>query len=401
MADYQIESGACHGRGFAGLDANGFLAKFYTWVTKSAMSGGPGWYIIDDQSSIANPYIVVCDIASPVVNDIDTGKAGGPPKFIKISKIDAESGKIRAQYYCWWDTGTHIGQGLFAGYFINTYDDADFAYDFRGGDECMIIQSRLGTAWDSAMLDEWLGDTNLVEATTKVGVLQSGVVAGSDVVLQLNTGEAANFTLNKYYYIYDFNGHTWANYCKCTNVNTGLDQITVGLINQNFPTGSVVCAYVHRWMASGNHLGGWTADLNSPDYCSRIPYYSSISDQTRVIHNQTSSIQGASFPAIVYQYVIKMAPNDEGVYAVMKPGVVEKGRPNGYAGDSENNRGYGTLKNLYVSALGSMARGLDGKVIAGNNWLYFQNTSEFMSTDSDIAALFLDTASSPIPPPPY
>ena len=28
---------------------------------------------------------------------------------------------------------------------IATYDDADFIYDFRGGEECLIINAKLGT----------------------------------------------------------------------------------------------------------------------------------------------------------------------------------------------------------------------------------------------------------------
>jgi len=61
MAAFQIESGVCNGRGFAAGDANGFLAKFYTWVTKTPAGGGPGWTILRDESGTPVVQVVAVD----------------------------------------------------------------------------------------------------------------------------------------------------------------------------------------------------------------------------------------------------------------------------------------------------------------------------------------------------
>lgn len=47
----QKESGFCTGRGFSDTHANGFLAKFYTWIQTAISGGGAGWSIIIDKSS--------------------------------------------------------------------------------------------------------------------------------------------------------------------------------------------------------------------------------------------------------------------------------------------------------------------------------------------------------------
>jgi hypothetical protein len=52
MAVFQKETGLCTGRGFSGVDANGYLAKFKAWVVKAGESGGPAWTILLDKSTL-------------------------------------------------------------------------------------------------------------------------------------------------------------------------------------------------------------------------------------------------------------------------------------------------------------------------------------------------------------
>lgn len=392
---YQIESGSCTGRGFSAVDTDGFLAKFYTWVTKAPASGGPGWYIIDDQSALGtDPYIVVCDVAVPVVNDIDTGQNGMPPKFIKIGMVNTDAGYVQAFSYMWWDSTAHTGEGLFYGTKLVTYDSAEFAYDFRGGTECMIIQSRTGTNWSTFVFDEWTGDPNLVEGTDKVGTFQSGITAGSNVTVQLDTGEAANFTANKYYFIYDFSTDTWVDYTYVVSVDLGLDQIVLYDLDYNFPSGSVISSYAHRFYCVGDDVSNTN---NFSVYASVIPYTSSTVDD-RVVHNQTGYVYGSvklDYPSTA---LTAMSPDDYSFYGVSKPLVVEYSLPNisvGAGGSTTGaNRAYGVANNLYVTYKGSMAAGLDGKTISTNNWLYFRPLNDIVySGSSSFASLFLDTES--------
>jgi hypothetical protein len=493
MAGYQIETGTAHGRGFAGTDATGIMAKFYAWVTKAYASGGPLWYILDDFSANApvtcaytdvtvathnfyipahgfsnghavristsgslpgglsssstyyvirvdadnfklatytadaytgtvlsfttqgsgnhtfTPYeffIIISDTAVPTVNDYNSGPGGNAPKFLKIGYMVAEAAYIRMSGYLWWNTTTHKGQGLFGAYRVATYDAADFAYDFRGGAEQMNISARLGTAWSFARIDDFTGDTNFLEVATKIGVLQSGVTAGSSVILQLDTGQASNFTLNNYYYIFDFSTATWVNYVKVTNVNTGVDQITVNTLSQNFTSGSVVSPYAHRYYLQGSGDYQYADDnqlsyfgMNYYYYCI-IPYYSSL-DNAHVIHipggyanSQGNIITGANL-SYMATLLNQLAPDDLGYYACQKPSISEYRTPN-YNSNSTSglismNRCYGVAKNIYVTMAGTMAVMLDYRTIAGADWLYLISGGG-LPTSGTAAYLFLNTA---------
>jgi hypothetical protein len=466
MAGFQIETGTAHGRGFAGTDATGIMAKFYTWITKAYAAGGPLWYILDDFSAnvsknfattdvntgtevititghgfstghivqfsttgtlpgglslstsyyvirtgantfqVATTYanamlgtakdltstgsgthtitpyeffIVVCDTASPAVNDYNTGPGGNAPKFLKVGYLTTEAAYIRVSGYLWWDRTNHIGRGLWAGYRVATYDAADFAYDFRGGAEQLIFQARLGTAWTHAMIDDSIGDTNFLEAANKVGVLQSGVTAGSSVVLPLASGQELNFTVNNYYYIYDFNEHTWVNYFKVTAVDTGAHTITADVLYQNFPTGSVVSPYAHRYYMKTTTANNGTAELCQNGLV--IPYYSSTTNGY-VIHNpslNTGLIYGAASFSWMTGLIGVLIPDDLGYYACQKPSIYENARPN----DSyyvtyilSMNRCYGVAKNTYVTYKSTMAQMLDYRTIGSADWLYILAASD-------------------------
>jgi hypothetical protein len=389
MFEYK-ETDVCHGRGFAGSDPTGYLARFYTWITTAAPAG-PEWFIIDDQSAaVSDPYIVVCDIAAPVVNDIDTGQNGGPPKFVKVGMITTEAGFVRFQPYMWWDSGTHVGRGLFAGHKLATYDDADFQYFFVGGTEGFMMTARTGTVFSTSIIDEWTGDVNLVEPFANWGIEQTGVVAGANVVLQLDVGEAANFTDGNYYYIYDFDGHTWVNYVQCVNVDLINDRITVDSIAHNFPAGSVIGAYIHRWYTSTSYSGGGSVnDLNfSTSTKTKIPY--SSGGVGFVVHDQAGTIYGGTVFEYAPSYIGRMAPNDDGVYAVMRPGICELYRENDGLSTGMN-RAYGIANNTYLTAKGTMAVVLDGRVISGDNWLYYQAMDAIVTGGSNgIAVLYPD-----------
>jgi hypothetical protein len=394
MAAYQIETGTCHGRGFVADDPTGFLAKLHAWITKIPANGGPGWYIHDDQSTLGtDPYVVLCDTASPTVNDYNTGPSGGAPKFVWVQLPTTTAGKVFVKGFLWWDNSTQTGYGQWFGKELFTYDDADFVYDFRGGAECLIIQTRLGSDWTTVIVDDFEGDTNLLESATKVGTLQSSATAGDSVTVQLGTGEASNFTANKYYYIFDFDGHTYCEYVQCTAVDTGTDQITLSKLYKSYPSGAVVSAYAHRYYECSD---GKRSDVSyySRDYC-QLPYYSYTYSGSQVcIYDQSGYDYGSARLCVNDYYLYTMDPNDEGYYAVQRPGLSEYYHPNANYSSDGMNRSYGVCKNLYCTAKGTMAAAQDGRVIGANNWLFFQ-TMYYMTVggSSTLATLFLDTES--------
>jgi hypothetical protein len=342
-------------------------------------------------------YIVFCDTAAPTVNDISTGPASGAPKFVKAAMQNDEAGYVRIYYYLWWDTTAQTGYGLWCGYRINTSDDADFAYDFRGGAETMIIQSRIGTSWKCAGVSEFTGDAELLEGVDKFGILQSGITAGSSVVLQLDTGEAANFTVNNYYFIFDFDGHSWVNCVKVTAVDTGTDQVTIDAATYNFPTGAVIAAYAHRYVAFGN--GSASSIGNIVNYnqgvLSKIPYINAANN-SYVFHNQNTSIRGSCYGAVCNQFLDRVVPNRKGNWGTEDIYIVENRFENSeYQNETTGAReAYGVIKNVIATNVGTMAAGQDGRTDGGLEYLYTLTLNNVFSWgSSSYASLFLNSTS--------
>jgi hypothetical protein len=251
---FQIESGACTGRGFAAIDANGFLAKFKTWVVKALAAGGPAWSIIYNQSATpADKTISNVDTGTDIITSVGHGfvtgdtvryvtsgtviggltngnyyyvrkinnntfylcasfhlavnnpssvinltSAGtgtqtltleGPyiviaeslpadentiAKIMKVGYRTLEAGFVHVKMYMSWYDTDKILRGLWSGYRITTLDAGDFAYDFRGGGECMAIFSRISTSWTYALLDEWTGISGFVEDVAVIGTAKRG-----------------------------------------------------------------------------------------------------------------------------------------------------------------------------------------------------------------------------------
>jgi hypothetical protein len=335
-----------------------------------------------------DPFIVVSNVENPVLNAYN--EIGGlPAKFMKVGFNTAESGYVRVYHFLWWDKTNKVGRGFTGDWRkLNTLDSSEFAYDFRGGPEQMILQTRTGASRYCVGVDEFVGDSDLTEPTTVVGTLQSGVTAGSSVVLTLGIGEAANFTQNNYYFIYDFNGHSWVNYSKCTGVNVGANQITLESVNKNFPAGAVVCSYAHRFVSFGS-----TVSEPSSGYGYRNPIlpYVSATD-----NNYVCSVDGGGFGITSAQYlsepISKGAPMDNGgKVCVARPTLTEYVRKNDNF-TTGMNRTYGQFKNIYVSSSSGLGIG-DGRVITGKNYVYHYSTGAIGFYNSSEAALFQDTTS--------
>lgn len=327
-----------------------------------------------------NPYMVFSDTQNPAAND--------QAMIVELRYNAADAGHVYFFNHLAWDATTHTRRGLWSGRKLNTYDSADFAYNFRGGPRdsdwrSLMVFTRLGSSRYFAMLDGFTGNSDYLEAATVIGTLQSGVTAGSNVVLQLDTGEAANFSADKYYYIYDFDGHSWVDYCECTAVDAVTDQITLSGVEYNFPAGAVVGAYPHRFISFGNGAVGGT-DFNVCE--SVLPYYSNTT-VSAAFHDQTSSI--ANRFKIGYDETILFAcdPDDEGYYTVQNPTIVEYQDNAG----SGQNRFYGCPNNVYITNNKSYSAEQDGFTIDGENFIYLQTASVFFySASASIATLIHD-----------
>lgn len=482
---FAIESGACTGRGFATIDANGFLAKFLTWATTACnppTTHGAGWTLLDDFSDIAAKtfattdvdiateiititghgfpqfcqvtfsstdtlpaglvagtsywinridagtiyvydniynctvgsatgrvnltsagtgthtmttaeyFVILCDTASPTVNDYNTGPSGLPPKYIRVGYLSTESGYVRMQGILHWNSTTKTPYGFWFGQRLETYDSAAFAYDFRGGDECMFWASKLGSSWCRMFIDEWTGISSLVESTTTIGIVQSGVTAGSSVVLQLDSGESANFTKGKYYYIYDFVNHCWVNYAECTDTaetagtSLSADQITLSVLYEDFPSGAVVCSYAHRFNGYG---GGSVSLFTNPGPwintgVDSIPYCSSKLEG-RVTNdyglNYSGGCQLMLISSGVYNDEILSVgdPDDVLDYYATRYLIREVAAANANVDTASMNRIYGKSKNWIRTYRNTMAQMLGYRTMDGKYWIDIDENATYVS----------------------
>jgi hypothetical protein len=389
------ERDVCFGRSFASGHVDlGFWENFYNWIERASVAvptskatGGPGWHIIDDQSAASpDPYIVISNhtlaeiLAEPNKYDV-------PHKILKCGFNITEAGIMRIEAYLYWDGVAHVGYGRWACKWLNDYDSAQFVYDFRGGPEMLCISSRLGVDWDSFFFADWEGDANLVDGKHVVGTLQAGITAGAHVVLQLNAGQAADFTEGHYAFLIDMDGHTWCNYVLIEDVDAYTDQITIDACNQNFPQGSIIGAYPHRFCITsdasfyiGSQVGGWyTVDSYAGV---QIPYVSVYGNEMNLGGVGNAIYQYAM--GDVLRYVIGsgttlpvvpgMSPNDRGQYACQRPVIMEQ---YGHLSHSTGmNRGYGPVKNAWATCQNNLLQMTDGRRINNLNHVYFLGSSD-------------------------
>lgn len=381
MALFKKLVGSCTGKGFVANDANGLLKNFYDWIN----SGVAGWNVWDDRQTNPDYYIVICDDPSPTVNKVAAPGSGLPPKFIQIGYN--ETGFIYIKTWMWWDNSTHVGIGLWDGRKLHTVDSGVFGFDFRGGDECMMISTIDGTTIHQFLIDELVAIPGHLDDKTKVTTVISPVTANPGVTV-INVADASVFNEGEYYYITDFSaGNSWVDYVRVTNVNSPIGTVTIHKASYNYTSGSIIGAYPHRfYIACNTSLFFVTAF--SDGRC-RIPYYSGTTT-TEVWQQQPNWIKGKVKPAFPEQILDRIAPNDQGLYAVMHPGLVEF--TNGDYSSNSMNRMYGTTKNSIICSNSGMLKRISTRILGGTTYLYVLSANEIEGS-SNHAFLILDTES--------
>lgn len=350
---YQIKTGTSDGN--PGFSGNGILKNFKDWVVKTPANGGPGWYIIDDQSSLGtDPYIVICTEENPTPNGVQK---------TMIVKDDTSEGKIVAQACLYWNSSTHMPRCIFSGQAIDIISPD---YDFRGGGDLMVINvGSPGTSGYSygIFLGDWEPLPGLVETDVR-GVLKNGVLSGSNVTLTLTSGEAEKFTAEHYYFIFDFNGHTWVNYVRCVSVNASLNQIVVDPLTHNYPAGAVISSYEHKFIFAGSR--GISESNLSWNQNNNLPYCQGVT-QSGVHHDQVSPIEGRTYLRVSFAEAIDTTPTDSGVYVCSR--ILITGGLD-FNGDPEfNARFYGYIKNVAVTSWPGV-NWFNTRTIEGNSWIF-------------------------------
>ena len=355
------------------------ITGIYVDITASNSGGSYTGYIY------GWPKRCYCNVPSPALNEVH--------KFMWIERGNANNsfnGGTGNFNYCffhfplWWNVSTHRAYGIYSGclYQVPINDSAWHSYSFRGNTNSLFIASTnvyplpgTGIGWYSVRTGDWEASTAFVEDPSKTGTLISGATAGNNVVLSLGSGQATNFTIGNKYFLYDFGGHTWLNYPQITARDLGADTITVDTIYRNFPSGSVIAAYPHRFqvttgtVASYQYSGkdNWTDTAN----LTQIPYMSSPVEASNM-HPQTGSIltQAAlDCKSTVLTTMTSTGANN--YYYCQRPILVENANAVGSSVDM--NRVYGTLQDVYLTYSTGISSYVDKRTIGGIDYKALTN----------------------------
>lgn len=238
-----IESGTVIDRSF---NAGGLSKAFKDWVVKTQPNHGPNWFVWDDQSTIgSNPYIIVSNQASPTANS----KA----VFIRWLVTSAAE-RIEMSAYLWWNNSTHVGFGFAETFYITT-QTGTFSYYFRGGDYLIAAMTRIGTSISYCRYFEWKGIWDSVNGKGLEPETASGtVVSVSGNSLTLQTGQGANFTVGRWYFVIDFISTYKIRYAQVTAISG--DVVTFNNLNSlAFSATSYVSPWPHRWAMIASSAG--------------------------------------------------------------------------------------------------------------------------------------------------
>jgi hypothetical protein len=198
------------GRAF---DAAGLLGRFLAWVTLPQASHGPGWYLIDDQSTLpTDPYVVVATAPLPWAFP-------AWPKILKVQLLTATAATVEVSPLYFYDVATKA-QARWTYARLHTLDAAGFPFWYRGGPEALAAitfpggdatpswflyddlgandnecesQSHSGTSVDSAYIES--GDSgNLISGWDNLSGLDSTTTdANGNIYLSIVFVSGANY----------------------------------------------------------------------------------------------------------------------------------------------------------------------------------------------------------------
>jgi hypothetical protein len=210
------------------------LIKYYASNSQDAIDNfkdimvSGGWSLYDDLSG-GSPYSYVLT---------SSGTSGEEwPAYLKISE---GSNRIDFDHYVYWDNSAHTGNIKIS---YNEY--------IAGSSSPFYIWC--SASENSAAFDSYISSQhqttffcllNSFDAYAAFGVTQSGVSSGSDVVLQLGSGEADRFVVGTSYQIVGTNAREFV---EISAVDKALDRLTISSLSYSFDAGSRIGVLPHRW----------------------------------------------------------------------------------------------------------------------------------------------------------
>lgn len=174
MAGFRIESGTAKGRGFGTVDGvPSFLNRLKTWIAKAIVDGGPGWFIIDDQSALpVSPYIVVSNVAGQPTN-------ASRSKVLKFA-FSGTADTVVVSLHMFHNVTTHVSNTAIQAFTLTTAENNEYGYNFRGGQDVLHLMTNVGGVWDYVSITKWDGHTLLVEDDFDASLSQNWIVETGD-----------------------------------------------------------------------------------------------------------------------------------------------------------------------------------------------------------------------------
>ena len=212
------------------------LVKYYASNTQDAIDKfkdvvvSGGWTVHDDLSG-SSPYSYVLT---------SSGTSGEEwPAYLRLSQ---GSNRIDVDHYVYWDNSSHTGNIRISSQYeyITSLDSGSFYIWCSANENSVALDTYASTQHQSA----YFCLLNSYDAYAALGVTQSGISSGSDVVLQLGAGEADRFVAGTSYQIV---GTAAREFVEVSVVDKALDTITISSLSYDFAAGSRIGVLPHRW----------------------------------------------------------------------------------------------------------------------------------------------------------
>lgn len=207
----QIEQDTCTGRGFSDTDANGICAKFKEWIVKTPAEGGPGWYIIQDNSTLpVATAITGVDTATEIITAVAHGFYHGEP--IRFSTTGTQISGITTgqKYYAFViDADTFkVCQSfshIIAGSFVNLNSTGTTCSVISFGPYIVVSDSNSPSVQDNAKIIKFGYDVSVSGYITVQAFMSKGVTSNSHPMglfsgYYIKSVDSGSFT-------YDFRGN--------------------------------------------------------------------------------------------------------------------------------------------------------------------------------------------------
>jgi len=399
---FNRERSDCFGKVFSAVPPydDSFLSNLANWIVRPVTftpviksSGGPGWYMIDNTYQYSpdgtdHYYIVVSNH-----QDVDGGqgvseapnKWDEPHKVLQIGYYGSGGGYIQISGWLWWDAAgvsgpAHTGYHEWFRTNIDTLDDGEFIYDFRGGPRLISIAAKKSGDWDGIVLMDW-DPTNKYwgdqDPTTVGAVITNSPSAGTTVTINfLDYATASQFQLNKYYAIIDFNGNTKYDFVKVVRAavpsadNTiEVDRLLYSYTSNGTSTdlsNPVMSLYPHRYIVFGDHPTGGQGYWTVSPYCT---FRSTLNDSSKM-----KGLNGIEHRFTCRsELLFRMNRDDNGNYWAIPP-VIHEFKNNGtsYQGNFnvDMNHAYGIPVETYYATNSGITQMEGGRNINGEPYIY-------------------------------